>query len=654
MAGSEAKAAFELDLEGNVVDAASKQAEALQKLAATIDRGEASIKGMSNALKALNQAQVVDIATARSLQSKIDAQRESVARANAEILKHGATYTRVAEQQKKFTKQQDEVRKKFEAAKEKKAAADADKLKASIQSAQGPTQGLQESVSKLGTALTSTEGALSIAASGALLLVAALAAATVAVVAFGVAALASFGKFVVESANVARSANLIRAAFAGSSENARNLGSQVDALAAKLPTPRAELNQMSADLAEAGFQGQQLVDVLNAVAQSKAAGANKAAAKIEEIVGRGKITQRFALGAFELQGTGLEFGEVASALASNLKVGIGEAQSALFQGRVKLSDGAAALRTAVEAKFGKINVSKMLDLDVILAKVKENAAALVSDVKVEPLLQDLQGLGTSFSDATVTGLGMKKIATVIGQTLVDSVRVAIPVVKGFIEGALIGALKLYVLYLKVRVAFRDAFGDPDTKTKIDAVNLAVKVGTGLVLGLATAALAVGASVAIALTPIVAFTVSLYQAYNGASLLIDKLGEVPKAIDAIATNPKVAITGGGDFVKTTIENKIGVKLPGFAQGGVVPGAQGEPVLAVVHGGEEVIPAGRSRTSANDNGGGGRRELVIRVIVEGDGGGSSSKATPASIDGFRAQLRRALLDELLEFGISPVEG
>ncbi len=48
-------------------------------------------------------------------------------------------------------------------------------------------------------------------------------------------------------------------------------------------------------------------------------------------------------------------------------------------------------------------------------------------------------------------------------------------------------------------------------------------------------------------------------------------------------------GGGS------KSKFGVagNILGFAQGGIVPGAKGAPQLAVVHGGEEVIPVGGSR-------------------------------------------------------------
>ena len=56
---------------------------------------------------------------------------------------------------------------------------------------------------------------------------------------------------------------------------------------------------------------------------------------------------------------------------------------------------------------------------------------------------------------------------------------------------------------------------------------------------------------------------------------------------------------------TIRDVIG-NIPGFAAGGVVPGPRGAPVLAVVHGGERVIP----------NGGGGGGMTHITIELDGD--------------------------------------
>lgn len=70
-----------------------------------------------------------------------------------------------------------------------------------------------------------------------------------------------------------------------------------------------------------------------------------------------------------------------------------------------------------------------------------------------------------------------------------------------------------------------------------------------------------------------------------------------------------------LIKDSLSN-IGTELgnfglPGFAEGGVVPGAEGDPMLAMVHGGETITPPGRDAgntfnisISANDSAGGAR--------------------------------------------------
>lgn len=66
---------------------------------------------------------------------------------------------------------------------------------------------------------------------------------------------------------------------------------------------------------------------------------------------------------------------------------------------------------------------------------------------------------------------------------------------------------------------------------------------------------------------------------------DLPGRVASALKRLPGIIAGAIPGGGIF------GSIIDKLPGFAMGGVVPGAVGAPQLAVVHGGETITPAGR---------------------------------------------------------------
>lgn len=80
------------------------------------------------------------------------------------------------------------------------------------------------------------------------------------------------------------------------------------------------------------------------------------------------------------------------------------------------------------------------------------------------------------------------------------------------------------------------------------------------------------------------------------LLIDALAKVIEKFESIynwAKKAKEAISGGfGNIIGkagSTIGNILGINLQ---SGGIVPGPVGAPVPAIVHGGETVIPAGRS--------------------------------------------------------------
>ena len=63
-------------------------------------------------------------------------------------------------------------------------------------------------------------------------------------------------------------------------------------------------------------------------------------------------------------------------------------------------------------------------------------------------------------------------------------------------------------------------------------------------------------------------------------------------DAIRDVPGL---GAAIDVFTGIAGKVGKAL-GFAEGGIVPGPLGRPLLATIHGGEMVLPVGASRVIA----------------------------------------------------------
>lgn len=85
-----------------------------------------------------------------------------------------------------------------------------------------------------------------------------------------------------------------------------------------------------------------------------------------------------------------------------------------------------------------------------------------------------------------------------------------------------------------------------------------------------------------------------------------IGILERAIDAIQRFFKAAsktVKGAGSAVGNAfskVGNAIGNLFPSFDAGGVVPGAIGAPMMAVVHGGERVIPNSGGKAAAGSGG------------------------------------------------------
>lgn len=88
-----------------------------------------------------------------------------------------------------------------------------------------------------------------------------------------------------------------------------------------------------------------------------------------------------------------------------------------------------------------------------------------------------------------------------------------------------------------------------------------------------------------------FTQSVINAVNWVSNLIDKLENL---IKTLAKAAGAGLKNVGSALTAPID-----KVMGFADGGIVPGAIGAPMLAVVHGGETVIPNGATGAGSNFN-------------------------------------------------------
>jgi hypothetical protein len=395
-------ATFAVNLEGNAGDVAKRDAAELEGLRAKIEASQNAMKGLSQSYRSLKGSSD-EIAAAKSeLKAKLEAEKGAVSQATLALVKQGTSYAQVT-------------------AEAKKTAAANDKIKASVKAAAGPFENLTKGAKSLTGELAGAGSGMSALAGGAAVLVAAVAA-------VGVAAAATaykLGEFVLQGANTLRAMGLVREAASGSADDAAALGTQVDMLAGKVSTSKERLNEMGAAITKnlsgglSRASGQAIVDTFAAVAQASDAMGDEVGNTLKGLVERGKTWNRFSLSPQDLQGMQLQFQEVAQALAKNLNIGIAEARTALFNGRVSLDAGAKALRDAVDKRFGEVNAKKLLDLNVVIAKVKENFIGLTKDALplLEPVFAGLAKLGDLFSQDSANGQALKEVFTTIASAM---------------------------------------------------------------------------------------------------------------------------------------------------------------------------------------------------------------------------------------------
>lgn len=322
----------------------------------------------------------------------------------------------------------------------------------------------------------------------------------------------ALGAFTLAGANTLRTQNLFREAAMGSAENAHNFGDQIEYAASRVSLSREQLQKLSIEQYTAfrGMQisGQGIVDAFTAVAQVTDAMGDSAGRKFEDLLERGKRFGRFFLNQTDLEGTGLKYNEVVADFAKKLGVTVEEARSALYTGRVKLTDAAGVLRQSVEAKFADLNARKFLDLGNLARKFHENLVGLTSGVDLTPIAKGVGEIIKFFNQGSKSGAIMKDMITRFGKVMSDIFVKGLPYFELFflkmVELGLRLELKFYDLRDAVRgalktSAFKD-FGDFQlmlTVTKdilsdlidlvIKFVGVAAKIGGGIFQGLSKAA-----------------------------------------------------------------------------------------------------------------------------------------------------------------------
>jgi hypothetical protein len=526
-------ASFAINLEGNAKDAAKEDAAALEALRDKIDGSQKAIKEYGTALRLL-KGKTDDVAKAKEqLKGRLDAERQKMSANALAVLKLGGSFTRLKTATRETSK-------------------DTEKLKKDM-------GGLAEGFA-IGGIIGGIVAALSVFTAG-----------------VG-AASSSLTRFIVESADALRNMALFREAAAGSAQNAYNLGTQVDALARKVPASKVALNEMATALTRSlsgtRVSGQGIVDTFNLVAQASDAMGAEVGNQLGEIVKRSKQFGRLGINPFELQGTGVQFTDIAEALAKRLHVSVGKAAEELRFGMVEVNAGAAAIRDVVEKRFGEINARKLLSLDVQAAKFKERLQGLASGVNLEPLLKMIDRISSLFDVTTVSGDALQTAITKIGEALFGSFTSAGPLLEQLVKKLIIVALKITIIFLKARKMVAEAFKVP-RNVEILKVALATIAAAGLsiIAVFSLVGIAVGGAIAFALAPILALGAALVALWKGGQALYNKFTSIDwsglgKAIIQGIKNGllsawgalKSAVSGIGEKIKSTFTDVLGIQSP----------------------------------------------------------------------------------------------
>lgn len=619
---SEQEARFKIGVDVSGGDEADSLADSLVGLQSQIKADKSAVSEMTAALRAMQSGTSVSITAFSELKSQIEAKKAAIASATESYVTLGGTFGKVASDagaaKKAITDVGDAA-----ANSGKKVAADVPKASTALggmgksaATASGGLKDLLESVEKGGGPL----GAMAGKAKG---FVEAFGKAGVA----GVALAAAAAVVVVTVALVAGAAAL--AAYAiGAANAARNQRLNIQALEASKPA----------------FAG--IGKTISEVGKATGVGGDK-------LVGFAK----------QLEGAKVKAKDMPAALRA-----VAIAEAALGEGAAadlvqQLKDGkksATELAREMEQKFGGIVKAKLLDIDKQFARAKANVASIFAGVKIEGFLTALDDVLSLLDEGTVTGRALRTIANTMLQPIIDFVASSGPVVKAFFQGLVIGALVVAIGVLKVRNAFRDAFGG-DSTSKIDMVKTAM-YGGAIAVGLLVAALGlVAGAVLLAFSPFIAMDLLVYEAVSAMGSVIDDLSARfsaggASAVSALIDGLVIGITGGTGAVGSAMASLAGSaikslmagfdarspsrktkKVGGYAGDGIVVGAEDkkkdvdeamrglvqipsdlDPAAegkaagsAVAKGAADAVAAEGGASGGGSGGGGGKRELHVHL-------------------------------------------
>jgi hypothetical protein len=655
---AEETATFGLRIDADA-EPVKEAAEALEKFRASIEKSQGRLADYRRSMSLLKGSSD-DVTDAKAkLKAAIEAEKAAITKANLSILKLGGSYDKLNKAHKKSNEA-------FVASKK------------AVNTFGGPLKdvtGRFGEMKELLAGVTSATGLLAIAS------VAAVAGLALLVAGAG-GLVAKFTEWLVTSGDALRNMRLMREAASGNAKNSTAWGHAIDWMSLKIATSKDELNALVVEteksLRGTRVTGQGMVDTWAAVAQASAAMGKDVGSALNDIITRGKLMGRFGInfkapGISELQGTGITFEQVSKQLAKNLNIGLDRAQKALLTHSVTIAAGAKAIRDVVEKQFANVNAEKLLSIDSLVTKFKDNLRDWTQDASqaggaLEPLLAAGKKLVDQFGLQTESGQRAKAAVREYAERLATSVEKNLPLMIEFV-----GKTIDFVAWM-IRAA--GAVYDFATSATGLLIIKATLFGIGVVVAsLAVIFLAIGAAIGVVIAAGYGVGVALVAAWDGIKSLFDYdwagLGQniVDGLIGGIKTAwtaTKNAVGGIADDIKNAFKDALGIHSPsavfagygkmtgaGYAQG--VEASQGTVANSV----SNMVNVPESAGGAGSGGSGGANISGPLVEINVSGGGNAEHTAAALrsqslLDGLTHAVQTALRASGIPTGLAPASG
>lgn len=539
-------AELELKFKSEIAAKTDKDAAALQRVDAQIQRAQASLAGLEKAARSASLARIAadkKVEAQAGIVAGVD-QQLAAARARVQELSSSGTPPAMLVKAKQDAAdlagkldtaklKLDELKKASEAASGKQGASE-DAVKArqkeidAIKAARPELEDLAKQAANAGKEEEkTTSSSIEMAAAWAKVSEVALKVAkAVALAALSVVA------FAFNAASAARSLRILGAALTGSDALGAEFVAIVNQLSREVPLAKDQITELAREMSLLKLGRRDLQAGLTAVAIVTSALGDAAGGAVKSIIAANAATKRFSLGARDmfgeftaLAGTGLKSSDVIAALAKQMNASVPAVEQALRLGQIKLADGLKALEAVARARFGKTIAAQMLDVNVQLDKAKEALASLFDGVDLEPVLSSLRDFLTILDTSTVTGRTLKALlGTVLGAFGASLQRFG-PLAKVVFQGMIIAALKLYIALkpiVGVIGGIASAIGRAvDAVSEFLGVNLALKAGQFIFAAIAATVGLLAAAIFIATIPLLVLGAAIvlvgylmYEVVNG--------------------------------------------------------------------------------------------------------------------------------------------